>query len=142
VGADEATAANVAFGVGVGKEETEGDCGSTSIATGAILAATVIGTVADTASVTGMVEPGVDPCIRCWDRIAPPEGEGEVIEGGGKRALMIAEGWWSRERCFEGGFEDGFQLDGLTGGVLAIDACWVAVTMLDGIERKKERSRT
>jgi len=126
----------------VGGAKTEGDCGSTSMAAGAALAAAVRGTLADTASVAGMVEPGVDPCIRCWDGIVPPEGEGEVIEGGGKRALMIAKGWWLQERCFGGGFEDGFELDGLTGGVFAVDTCWVAVIMLDGIERKKERSRT
>jgi len=92
VGAGKAAAANVAFVVGVGEEEMEGDCSSTSITTGAILAATVIGTLADTASVAGMVEPGVDPCIWCWDGITPPGGEEEVIEGGGKRAFMMAEG--------------------------------------------------
>ncbi len=71
------------------------DCGSTSISTGAILAATVIGTVAGTASVTEIVEPGVDPCMRCWDGVIPPGGEEKVIVGEGKRALTIAKGWWS-----------------------------------------------
>jgi len=44
-------------------------------------------------------------------------------------------------KCFGGGLEDEVEVNGLIGGVLTADTCWVVVTIVDRNVGKREKDR-
>jgi len=124
-----------------GREVGSKACGSTSISSGGVPTMDGAVIVFREAPVAEEIEAMAVECEGSCCVGVPTGGEEGVVVVEGKRALMIAEGWWSQGRCFVGGLDDAMEVEGLIGGVLMVDACWVAVTMLDGSGEEKEKGR-